>query len=202
MVRAGLDRRLPLVLGDEVLARRLDEFRLGDDAESGQDVGDHPRDRRLAGAGRAGEDHVLGLLRDLHPARGADLRHLRRGAIALDLLLDPGQPDLAVEFGLRVGEQPLPTGVVGLDAGRIPRVAARRDLLGGGGLPAGSAGSLSAAATFGSGWVACSHSSRAHGGVLVALAATRHRQEPRDRAVRTPRRPATSSTPSAGVRPR
>ena len=102
---AGLHRGLALVLGDEILARRFDELGLGDHAEAGQDAGHHAGDRRLTRAGRAGEDHVLGRLGDLHAARRADLGHLRRRAVRLDLLLDPGQADLAVEFGLRIGEQ-------------------------------------------------------------------------------------------------
>lgn len=64
------------------------------------------------------------------PAPRAPHRHLRRRPVALDLLLDPGEADLAVEFCLGFGQQRLTTRIVGLCAGRIPRVASRRDLLG------------------------------------------------------------------------
>ncbi|CFR65996.1 Uncharacterised protein [Mycobacterium tuberculosis] len=75
---------------------------------------------------------MLAGLGDLHTLGGADPGHQRRRAVAFNLIFNPGEPNLAVEFGLGLGEQPLPAGVVGHDTARIPGIGAGCDLFGGG----------------------------------------------------------------------
>ena len=55
-----LEGRLADVARDEVRARRLDEVPRADDAEVAVQPADDPCDRRLARAGRSGEDQVVG----------------------------------------------------------------------------------------------------------------------------------------------
>ena len=98
------------------------------------------------------------------------------------------QPDLAVQFGLRVGEQLLATRGVGHHAGRIPRVAPRRDLLRRGGHQP-VCRILQRGRDFRLRMGGLQPLQQRHGGLFVALAATRHRQVPGDGGrARLPRR--------------
>ena len=86
MMRVGLGLGLADVLADQVGAVHLAHRLLLQKPEPAVDLGDHAGDRRLTGAGRAGEDQVVGALRDGQTAFLAPDRHGHRA-------LQPGDLD-------------------------------------------------------------------------------------------------------------
>ena len=94
-----LERRLADVARDEIGPRDLDELAAADDPDAAVQPGDDPRDGRLAGAGRPGEDDVEALVDGRQAGRLAlGVEHLD-GDQAPDRGLDRDEADERVELG-------------------------------------------------------------------------------------------------------
>jgi len=86
------------ILADEIRACDFHQLALGQGADGLHVPGDQAGDGRLAGAGIAGEDHVLGDLAGLHALLAAHLLHLDMALQRPDVVLDLIQADHFIEL--------------------------------------------------------------------------------------------------------
>ena len=99
---AGLDGGLAHVSGHEAAAVHLHQLALGEDAERVVNSRHQPGHGGLAGAGIAGEDHVEGEVRGGEAVVLAELVDRHHVDEVLDLALDGGKADVAVQLRLEV----------------------------------------------------------------------------------------------------
>ena len=97
-----LGGRLTHVARDQAGTVHLHQLALGQDAQGAVDAGHHTRNRRLAGAGIAGKDHMQRHVHGFQAVLLAQLVHRDHVDQIVDLALDAVQADQRVQLRLQI----------------------------------------------------------------------------------------------------